>query len=263
MTNSGCVGYSDTVVVTSLLGPSAALTLSDSSYFCLGDTLSISAEPGHSYMWNTGAQNSTIQVFSSGDYWVEITSTSGCMTQSDTVNTVMLTGVALPVLFTGNAFAANGDTTNIKMIPYNQAFTYTWSVIGGSIIAGQGSENVDVLWQGIPGDTAVVQLIVDNGLCMDSAILKVFITTVGVHESISGEIFIYPIPASQEIQIDGLSDPLSQWSFTIFDPAGNQVLKGWLGLQNSVDISTLAGGAYYMELSNGESSTLKRFLKIR
>ena len=263
MTNSGCVGYSDTVVVTSLLGPSAALTLSDSSYFCLGDTLSISAEPGHSYMWNTGAQNSTIQVFSSGDYWVEITSTSGCMTQSDTVNTVMLTGVALPVLFTGNAFAANGDTTNIKMIPYNQAFTYTWSVIGGSIIAGQGSEDVDVLWQGIPGDTAVVQLIVDNGLCMDSAILKVFITTVGVHESISGEIFIYPIPASQEIQIDGLSDPLSQWSFIIFDPAGNQVLKGWLGLQNSVDISTLAGGAYYMELSNGESSTLKRFLKIR
>ncbi|HAG06173.1 MAG TPA: hypothetical protein DCG68_04845 [Cryomorphaceae bacterium] len=263
MTNSGCVGYSDTVVVTSLFGPSAALTLSDSSYFCLGDTLSISAEPGHSYMWNTGAQNSTIQVFSSGDYWVEITSTSGCMTQSDTVNTVMLPGVVLPVLFTSNTFAANGDTTNIQMIPYNQAFTYTWSVIGGSIIAGQGSENVDVLWQGTPGDTAVVQLIVDNGLCLDSTTFKVFIATVGVPESISGEIFIYPIPASQEIQIDGLSDPLSQWSFTIFDPAGNQVLKGWLGLQNSVDISTLAGGAYYMELSNGESSTLKRFLKIR
>lgn len=263
-TVNGCVGYSDTTLITSLLAPSAELTLSDSAYFCLGDTLVISAEPGHSYMWNTGEQNTSIDVVTSGDYFVEITSPAGCVTQSDTVSAVMLPGVVLPVLFTSNAFAANGDTTNIKMIPYNQAYTYLWSVNGGSILSGQGGENVDILWQGTPGDTAVVQLIVDNGLCLDSTTFKVYITTVGLGESYLNALILYPNPAVDRLYVEGLQQPLNvSIAYEVVDALGQKILDGKFGDEQFIEISVLPAGAYTLRISDGIKQANYRFVKLR
>ena len=262
-TISGCIGYSDTVEVTSLLAPSAVITLSDSAYFCLGDTLVISAEPGHSYVWSTGEQGASIDVVTSGDYWVEITSPAGCMTQSDTISAVMLPGVVLPVLFTSNAFAANGDTTNFKMIPYNQAFTYTWSVIGGSIIAGQGGENVDILWQSTPGDTAVVKLIVDNGLCVDSTTLKVYITTIGTSESYLDNLKLYPNPATGRLYVEGLNEQSNILICEVIDAMGQKIQIIKLAEERFIDIEMLPAGTYTLRLSDGLSQSVYRFVKIR
>lgn len=248
-TVNGCVGYSDTTLITSLLAPSAELTLSDSAYFCLGDTLVISAEPGHSDMWNTGEQNTSMDVVTSGDFFVEITSPAGCVTQSDTVSAVMLPGVVLPVLFTSNAFAANGGTTNIKMIPYNRAYTYLWSVNGGSILSGQVGENVDILWQGTPGDAAVVQLIVDNGLCLDSTTFKVYITTVGLGESYLNELILFPNPAVDRLYMEGLQQPLNVTiAYEVVDALGQKILDGKFGDEQFIEISVLPAGAYTLRI---------------
>ena len=263
LTISGCIGYSDTVVVNSLIAPSAELTLSDSAYFCLGDTLVLSAEPGHSYIWNIGEQNASIDVVTTGDYWVEITSAAGCMTQSDTVSAVMLPGVVLPVLFTSNTFAANGDTTNFKMIPYNQAFTYTWSVIGGSIIAGQGGENVDILWQSTPGDTAVVKLIVDNGLCIDSTSFKVYITTIGASESYLDNLKLYPNPAIERLYVEGLNEHSNTLICEVVDALGQKLQMVKLGEERFIDIRMLPAGTYTLRLSDGMNQSVYRFVKIR
>lgn len=263
-TNNGCTGNSDTVVVTSHLAPSAELNLPDSTYFCLGDTLTISAELGHSYLWNTGEQNAAIQVVTPGDFWVELTSATGCMTQSDTVSAVMSPGVILPVLFTSYAFAASGDTTNIKMIPFNQAYTYIWSVIGGSIIAGQGGENVDVYWhQGAPGDTSLVQLIVDNASCVDSMTLKIFITDVGIGESISNNFSIYPNPSNTRIFIDGIILHLSPTLFSIFDNLGRKISEGYVNEENSINIENLMEGVYVLHIANVGYSASLGFIVMR
>jgi hypothetical protein len=225
--------------------------------------LVISAEPGHSYVWSTGEQGASIDVVTSGDYWVEITSPAGCMTQSDTISAVMLPGVVLPVLFTSNAFAANGDTTNFKMIPYNQAFTYTWSVIGGSIIAGQGGENVDILWQSTPGDTAVVKLIVDNGLCVDSTTLKVYITTIGTSESYLDNLKLYPNPATGRLYVEGLNEQSNILICEVIDAMGQKIQIVKLAEERFIDIEMLPAGTYTLRLSDGLNQSVYRFVKIR
>ena len=260
-TTDGCIFYSDTIVVSSLSAPSSMLTLSDSSYFCLGDTLSIAADPGHSYIWNNGEQDSMIFVASSGDFWVEITSNTGCTTQSDTVTAVMLPGVVLPVLFTSNAFAANGDTSNIKMIPYDQSMSYTWSVVGGNIIAGQGGENIDILWQGIPGDTAIVQLVVDNGLCLDSTTIKIYITTVGIGESHLGNFKLYPNPAVQVLNVEREVGEMRPISYVIYNALGENVQLGIL--TESISIESLPSGTYTLKISDGSYDAIYKFVKMQ
>ncbi len=260
-TNDGCQGYSDTVVVSNLTSPSQMISISDSNYFCLGDTLTLSAEPGHSYMWSTGDLDSAIQVFSSGSYWVDITGQNGCGSMSDTITTVMLNGVALPVLLIGNSFAANGDTTNIKMIPYNPSYTYQWSVIGGSIIQGPAADNIDIIWQSAPGDTAMVQLIVDNGVCHDSTESKIYITLVGFDENPLGIIYISPNPASQVLTIHSNLDA-QNLSYFIYNKLGQVIQSGKVDVHGNIDIASIPNGPYFLSILKEETTSHMRFIKV-
>jgi hypothetical protein len=260
-TNDGCQGYSDTVVVSNLTSPSQMISISDSNYFCLGDTLTLSAEPGHSYMWSTGDLDSAIQVFSSGSYWVDITGQNGCGSMSDTITTVMLNGVALPILLIGNSFAANGDTTNIKMIPYNPSYTYQWSVIGGSIIQGPAADNIDIIWQSAPGDTAMVQLIVDNGVCHDSTESKIYITLVGFDENPLGIIYISPNPASQVLTIHSTLDA-QNLSYFIYNKLGQVIQSGKVDVHGNIDIASIPNGPYFLTILKEETTSHMRFIKV-
>jgi hypothetical protein len=262
-TQSGCVGYSDTIIVNALSAPSAGLVLSDSAYFCFGDTLIISAEPGHSYTWNTGEQGTSIQILTTGNYWAEITSTSGCKTYTDTVSTVMLPGVIFPVLLPSNLFPSSGDTSNIKMIPYNQAYTYTWSVVGGIIVSGQGGESVDVLWQGSSSDTALVQLIIYNGLCSDSTTLKIYISTMGIWGEHLDRLRLYPNPAKNLLYLDGPIELTNPIRFEIYDPLGRLVNRGFFNHERSIDVQLLPNGLYSLHLSDGVNYAVYRFLKVK
>jgi gliding motility-associated-like protein len=89
--NFGC---SDTVTnpVTVYALPVAQITSAGASPFCLGDTLTLSVpmDTLHTYLWNTGSTQNSIQADTTGNYVVTVTDTATGCTAMDSVALVAL-----------------------------------------------------------------------------------------------------------------------------------------------------------------------------
>ena len=77
-TSYGCMGLSSAVQVQEIALPSAIISSSAPSPVCVGDTVTLSAPAGLSYLWSNGDTNQTIEVWSSGAYTVQVTNSNGC-----------------------------------------------------------------------------------------------------------------------------------------------------------------------------------------
>ena len=81
-------------------------------------------------------------------------------------------------------------------------------------------------------------------------------TSLGIDDLNQLDISIYPNPTSDTVNIDSSS---SQLKVVVFDILGKQVLNK--PNTNSVDVSSLSKGAYFIKVSDGIKSSTKRFVK--
>lgn len=73
--------------VTVVLNNNSYITTVGNPSFCAGDSVQLTASPGFSYAWNTGATTQSIYVNATGNYSVSITNQSGsCTTVPPSVN---------------------------------------------------------------------------------------------------------------------------------------------------------------------------------
>ena len=92
----GCVAE-DTINVTI---DTVIVNLRSDTSFCFGDSLLLDAgnPDAESWNWNTGDNEQTIYVYSAGEYIVDVTNSSGCTSEEDTINISVNT---LPVIDLG------------------------------------------------------------------------------------------------------------------------------------------------------------------
>lgn len=83
-----------------------AVTLSGSTTFCEGGSVTLTSASGSSYLWSTGATTQSIVVTTSGSYTVQVTNASGCQSLASTP--VVVTVNARPIAPT---ITANGPLT--------------------------------------------------------------------------------------------------------------------------------------------------------
>ncbi|MCD4680777.1 MAG: gliding motility-associated C-terminal domain-containing protein, partial [Bacteroidales bacterium] len=101
----GCVG-SGSVTVT--VYPTPTPKISDSTYLCLGETLTLDAgrfDGWHWYLWNDGSSTQRINIDYPGLYWVKVAN-PGCSV-TDTIIVNQCTEIWVP-----NAFTPNGNYVN-------------------------------------------------------------------------------------------------------------------------------------------------------
>jgi len=114
-------------------------SLGNDSSFCSGNSISLTsgALEAVNYLWNDNSTNTSLIVFSTGNYWVSVTNSRGCSAK-DTIH-LDITGIA-PITGFYYTDTCYGDQT---------AFTDTSYTLDGSIID---------TWQWIiNGDTATTQ----------------------------------------------------------------------------------------------------------
>jgi subtilisin family serine protease len=80
--SSGCIGLSAAVQVQEIALPSATISSSASTPTCVGDTVTLTAPSGLSYLWSNGATTQSIEVWTSGSFTVQVTNSSGCTANS-------------------------------------------------------------------------------------------------------------------------------------------------------------------------------------
>jgi len=79
-------GCQSTDTINIILNPALFVNLPNDTGICIGDSIELDAwNPGSSYQWSTGDTTRIIIVGTTGTYWVEVISPSGC-TGGDTIN---------------------------------------------------------------------------------------------------------------------------------------------------------------------------------
>ncbi len=151
-------------------------------------------EPGFSYAWTTmtGLDNSTnsqptLTLTTAGnfEYEVVVTDTNNCV-DADTVSVEILQAPDSVEIIGGNSVCP--DVTGVDyFVNDTNLISYAWSVNGGTLISGQGSDSIIVNW-GSADPAANVQLIPTNQLgCVGiTAQLDVVINTLLITQTPQG-----------------------------------------------------------------------------
>ena len=122
VSNGACATGSDTIKITITIVTPPLVNLGNDTTLCNGQNLTLDAgNPGATYLWSTGEITQTINVTSTGNYWVNV-NVGAC---ADT-DSIMVTFVAPPIVNLGN------DTTLCAGQPItidagNAGATYLWS----------------------------------------------------------------------------------------------------------------------------------------
>lgn len=143
--------------------------------FCNGDSASISVPAGLDALWSTGETTSSIQVFTSGVYWVDV-SFFGC-TASDTVE-VLVSAEIDSLIFTVQDATCGGKDGNIEIM----------DVPGGTppfVYSLNGQEQGNPLFNDLSSGEYLIQVSDAQGCAISEAteVQVLFITIAGFEAS--------------------------------------------------------------------------------
>jgi gliding motility-associated-like protein len=106
--SNSCGSSSDTIVLTERPAPVVDLGLDTA--MCWGQTLTLSAGPGHQYLWSDGSTTSTLTVTGPGLYSVVVRDDLGCAGSDEVfVDYNCVAEIHVPTAFTPNAAPPNDD----------------------------------------------------------------------------------------------------------------------------------------------------------
>lgn len=129
---SGCNAISLPITVTVNPLPVATVTANgNTTDVCPGQTVMLTASPGASYLWSTGAITQSITVNSAGNYFVTIINENGCSKTSDPTG-VTYQGCNQP----GNPAISNISATGARLswsaVNCAVGYQYQWRIKGTS-----------------------------------------------------------------------------------------------------------------------------------
>lgn len=101
--------------------PSDHITLNGSTVLCSGESITLTAEAGNTYLWNTGATSQVLTVSTAGEYFVTVTSPNSCSVKSDTIEVTVRASSASSIAATICA----GETYNFEGTSLNSQGVYT------------------------------------------------------------------------------------------------------------------------------------------
>lgn len=150
----------------------------------------------------------------------------------------------------------------------NAGSTYTWEVTGGTIISGQGTYMVTIMWDGEGNGSISVEEVSVEGCDLLSEMFEVLIddcTSIEENNEIGLE--VYPNPASSDVNVLFERKSGEPNKIFIYNLMGQVVyeneLNGTSGIQKlSINIAQFPTGLYFLKIQSGsEKMATKQFLK--
>ncbi len=114
-------GCSSTASANVTVGTTPTPSILGNTVICQGQSTTLTANGGTSYVWSNASTNSSITVNQSGVYTVTVTNAEGC---SNTANVTVTVNPLPNVNITGNSSLCQGDNVTLTSTGAN---TYVWS----------------------------------------------------------------------------------------------------------------------------------------
>jgi uncharacterized repeat protein (TIGR01451 family) len=139
VTSGSCTAQaSKTVTMTA--APAATITASGPTTFCAGGSVTLDAGAGFaSYLWSNGATGQTINVTTSGNFFVTVSNGTCNATSAPvtvTVKPLPSAAISAPSSVCPNTVGA------VASVPPTAGASYVWSVTNGTLTSGQGTPSI-------------------------------------------------------------------------------------------------------------------------
>jgi len=191
--------------------------LATDQIICLGEksVLRATHQGAQSYLWSTGDTTDTIEVSTTGTYWVSTSTISGCV-YSDTI---LVTLLDTPTAnFAYQYVSGNIDFTNTST---NASF-YSWDINGTKFYNTFSIPQQPYT----PGDTFKVTLIVWNDCGRDTVVYEILTSGVENNRQATNNILIYPNPVQYTLNINIFElNHDQEYDLMLYDYTGRLIKK--------------------------------------
>lgn len=147
-------GCADSLHQTVTIYPNPVVLLPPDTIYCTGGQVTVDAgNPGSTYLWSDNSTGRYNTFSTAGIYTVTVTSSNNCSGSDDIqifnhVNpTPSITGLTPVCAYALEHYTTPGNTTGV----------YNWTVTGGNIISGAGTNDIGIQWGS--GPTGYIGLI--------------------------------------------------------------------------------------------------------
>ncbi len=141
--------------------------------------------------------------------------------------------------------------------------SYAWTVTGGTINSGQGSNTIQVTW-GVAGTGNVKVKLTDAAGCVDSNMTTVSIGSVGINEVNQMSYQVFPNPASQHITVRNNHATLEGAQVKITDLLGRVVVHTVVNENTGsaeISVAELSAGTYVLEIKQEDKLSRIKLIK--
>ena len=212
-------------------------------------------------LWTTSDPSDTIYIIDAGTYGVTYTDNNGCSSFSEVVVQQYPEPQIPAISGEPNAVYNNTYSYAVASLP---DYTYNWIVTGGTIISGQGTNVIEVVWDQFITGIGEIQMTWANAYGCESTQFYAVNVDVSVQEIVASNLRIYPNPTRDVVNI--------QWDFmnentylSVYDNAGKLLSTNKLNNQSlqQVDLSGYENGVYQLRLSNENAVIMKAIVVTR
>ena len=141
--------------------------------------------------------------------------------------------------------------------------TYEWTVQGGSVTDGDGTNILSVVWTDEGNGSVCVVETTSDGCVGQEVCLDVLVRLSSVQELPQGQFEVYPNPARDWLQLQWTGPVLNNARVVLRDAAGRVVLSQQVAEQEALDVSSFGAGAYVLEFSVPEFGAIQRQVVIQ
>ena len=212
-------------------------------------------------LWSTTDPSDTIYIIDAGTYGVTHTDIHGCSSYSEATVQQYPEPQIPAISGEPNAVYNNTYSYAVASLP---DYTYNWTVTGGTIVFGQGTNVIEVIWDQFITGTGEIQMTWANAYGCESTQFYAVSVDVSVQEIFASNLKIYPNPTRDLVNI--------QWDFmnentylTVFDNTGKLLSTQKLNNQtlHVLDFSGYENGVYQLRLSNENAVIVKAIAVTR
>lgn len=242
----------DSVYVTVM--PELIVDLGVDTSICDGNSLTLNAPSADSWLWSTTESTQSISVSTSGIYFVDIYDVLGC-SKRDSI-TLGINPLAVAD-FSYTASLGDVDFTSLS----SDAIDFDWSFDDGNTSIDEHPSN-SYLQDG----TYHVCLTVSNDCNSDVYCEDILIQGLEIEDISSAPLMtLYPNPVIDDTQLIISGNQTDNYEMKIYSSMGQLVLSERVNGSSSqtLELSDLPSGNYFLELSNGGITSTIKFVKLR
>ena len=250
----------DTVYVHAYDAP-AAIIIGGDLFICKNVPSPLWSNYVGGNLWTTTEVSDTIYIVDSGTYGVTQTDSHGCSSFAEVV-VQQFPEPQIPFISgEPNAVYNNTYSYAVALLP---DYTYNWVVTGGTIVSGQGTNTIDIVWDQFVTGIGEIQMTWANAYGCESTQIYSVNVDVSVQEIVASNLRVYPNPTTNLVNI--------QWDFmnentylTVFDNTGKLLSTQKLNNQalQTLDLSGYENGVYQLRLSNENAVIVKAIAVTR